>query len=132
MISPTLNTTQSQTNSKPTTHHIVHLRFTLFQLGAVDGGFAFDFVGHRYQPALIFPAAIFIAAMPFVTGEVLIVGIPFGDAECTLCGMGIPAYKVDGVGKIIAIIAVITAMVIEELGFIAPFPAHGRAGQSTI
>jgi len=72
-IMPTLNITQSQTSSKPTLHHIIQFRFALFQLGAVDGGFAFDFVSHLYQPPFIFPAAVFIAAMTFVIGEVLVV-----------------------------------------------------------
>src|SRR5674476_538886 len=95
---------------KPAVHLVVQLRLALLQLGTIDSRFTLDLVGRLLQPPLTLPATALITAMPFMIGEVLVVGIPLGDAEGALCSVGIPANKVDCIGKIITIMAAVSRL----------------------
>ena len=63
----------------------------------------FYFFCNGLKPVLLSPCSPLIAAASLMVGQILVVDIPFGNAKGALCVVGVPAYKVDGVSKMITI-----------------------------
>ena len=61
---------------KPAAYLIVQFRFAFLQLLIIGIRFTLDLAGDLLQPLLVFPCASLITTMPFMVGEILVVGVP--------------------------------------------------------
>ena len=61
---------------KPAVYLIVQFRLAFLQLRIIGIRFMLDLAGHLFQPSLVLPCTLLITTMPFMVGEILVVGVP--------------------------------------------------------
>ena len=61
---------------KPAVYLVVQFRFAFLQLGIVGIRFTLDLASDLLQPSLALPCTVLITTMPFMVGEILVIGVP--------------------------------------------------------